>query len=133
MIAIDLANLVHQFFAESELMVEDYNTSTGKPSTTSYRTHIQLFDPNKNPRLLKSVKVWASDTMTITSGGKTYVIDTNKSAWLIDIIGNNNQQKRCPRKTPITLSLKQKDWAFLRLFLFSPVSRFSRANISYFR
>ncbi|MFN2390844.1 MAG: PQQ-binding-like beta-propeller repeat protein [Pyrinomonadaceae bacterium] len=82
-IAIDLANLVHQFFAESELMVEDYDTSTGKPSTTSYRTHIQLFDPNKNPRLLKSIKVWASELVTITSGGKTYNIDTNKSAWLM--------------------------------------------------
>ncbi len=83
--AVNLAGLIHQFFAESELMVEDYDTSTevAKPSTTSYRTHIQLFDPNKNPRLLKSVKVWSSDAMTITSGGKTYDIDTNKTAWLM--------------------------------------------------
>ncbi len=36
----------------------------------------------------------------------------------IEIIGNNNQQKRCPRKTPITLSLKQNDWAFLRFSYF---------------
>ncbi len=50
-----------------------------------------------------------------------------------DISGNKNQPKRCPRKTPITLSLKQNDWALSSISPDSPVSRFSRAKISHFR
>ena len=87
--AVDLAGLVHQFFCESELMVEDYarNAITGKTQgqSTSFRTHIQLVDPVKNPRANKSVKVWASEPVTITSGGRSFAIDaqqTEKSAWL---------------------------------------------------
>jgi hypothetical protein len=48
---------------------------------------------------------------------------------ILGIIGNKNQQKRCPRKTPITLKLEQKDWAFLRFFLFRPFRDF-RGQIS---
>ncbi len=84
---VNLALLTHEFFAESELMVEDY--VNGQPSTTSYRTHIQLFDPNQNPRANTSVKVWASGPVTITSGGASYSIDVAStdpastwSAWL---------------------------------------------------
>jgi len=83
--AVDLSGLVHQFFAESELMVEDYDTSTGtaQPQTTSFRSHVKLLDPNRNPRSYKSVKVWASqDQVTLTSGGQSYQIGTTTSAWL---------------------------------------------------
>jgi hypothetical protein len=87
--AINLSGLVHQFYCESELMVEDYQPGSGgkgyQGKSTSFRTHVQLLDPNKNPRANKSVKVWASDPVTITAGGKSYDIDaasTGKSAWL---------------------------------------------------
>ncbi len=84
--AVDLTDGVRQFFCESELMVEDYAAAASgpgyQPSTTSFRTHLQLFDPNKNPRAGASVKVWASEAMTIASGGKTYPIDPMTSVWL---------------------------------------------------
>lgn len=88
--AVDMAGLFHQFFAESELIVEDYATvthpvtgaQTARGKNTSFRTQVQLFDPNKNPRANKSVKVWASGPVTITSGGQTYQVDTQASAWL---------------------------------------------------
>ena len=86
-IAVDLANLVHQFFVESELMAEVYEQRSGAAapklgSQPSYRTHIKLLDQDNNPRILKSIKVTASEPAQITSGGKTYSIDTVNSAWL---------------------------------------------------
>lgn len=84
--AVDLTDGVRQYFCESELIVEDYEASTGgtgyKPSTTSFRTHLQLFDANKNPRAGASIKVWASEAMTIESGGKTYPVAPMTSVWL---------------------------------------------------
>lgn len=93
--AVNMAGLLHQFFCESELMVEDYvaatdssGNQTAQGNSTSFRTHVQLFDPNRNPRANKSVKVSASDVITIISGGQTYDLDPNaateagRSAWL---------------------------------------------------
>jgi outer membrane protein assembly factor BamB len=82
--ALRLGEIVHEFFAESELMVEDYKNVNGKAQgdTSSFRTHVQLFDPNKNPRAEKSVKVWASAPITIKANGKTYQIDPQNSVWL---------------------------------------------------
>lgn len=93
--AVNMAGLLHQFFCESELMVEDYvaatdssGNQTAQGNSTSFRTHVQLFDPNHNPRANKSVKVSASDVITIISGGQTYDLDPNatteagRSAWL---------------------------------------------------
>jgi len=86
--AVNLAGIIHQFFAESELMADSYtSTASGgvQASAPTYRTALRLVDPDKNPRANKSVKVWASGPVTITSAGKTYAIDaasTGKSAWL---------------------------------------------------
>jgi outer membrane protein assembly factor BamB len=86
---VNIAGMFHQFFCESELMVEDYarNPTTGQAqgNSTSFRTQVALFDPNRNPRGGKSVKVWASGPVTITSGGQSYDVDaasTGKTAWL---------------------------------------------------
>lgn len=85
---VNLATVVREFFAESELIVEDY-IPVGQPgeqvaqgNSTSYRTHILLVDENKNPRSNTPIKIWASDAVTITSGGQTYDLDVDKSAWL---------------------------------------------------
>lgn len=86
--AADFADQFHQFFAESQLMVEDYTTSSNANgyagNTTSYRTHIQLLDANYNPRANKSVKVWASDNATLVDNGVTTAIGpgTNQFAWV---------------------------------------------------
>ena len=86
--AVNLSGLIHQFFAESELMADSYtSTASGvQGSAPTYRTALRLVDPNKNPRANKSVKVWASGPVTITSAGKTYDLDaasSGKSAWLL--------------------------------------------------
>ena len=89
--AADFAGQLHQFFCESQLMVEDYTTSSSGSgyagNTTSYRTHLQLLDPNYNPRVYKTVKVWASDTATLTSGGQTYTIDNNGNCAMLQTDG----------------------------------------------
>ncbi|HUR98324.1 MAG TPA: PQQ-binding-like beta-propeller repeat protein [Pyrinomonadaceae bacterium] len=86
--SVDLLGLVHQVFVETELMTESYvRTAAGRvvpvaAALPSYRTHLQFFDPSRNPRIGKSIKVWASGPVTITSGGSTYALDVNKSTWL---------------------------------------------------
>lgn len=86
-IAVRLAELIHEFFTETELMAEDYvrNGSVARPnpqSTPTYRTHIQIFDPNRNARANKSVRVWASGPVTLTVAGQTLPIDINDPVWI---------------------------------------------------
>jgi outer membrane protein assembly factor BamB len=90
--AADFAGQIHSFFCESQLMVEDYASSTNSDgfaaNNTSYRTHLQLLDPNYNPRPGKTVKVWASDTATLSSGGQTYTIDNSGNSAMLQTDGN---------------------------------------------
>lgn len=85
--AVNFGAQAHQFYCESELLVEDYTQSTNangyQGNNTSYRTHIKMLDQNYNPRSGKAVKVWASDTATLMSGGVTYKVDNlGNSAFL---------------------------------------------------
>ncbi len=85
--AVDLGHQVNQYFCESLLMADDYSgpgTSTGtQPSSTWYRTHVQLLDTASVPRSNKSVKVSVSDNLTIVSGGQTYQTYSRES-YLVD-------------------------------------------------
>lgn len=79
---IDMATQLHGFFCESRLMPDNQSVNQ-TPSSPTYRTRLLLVDPNKNPRAFKSVKVWSSAAVTITSGGTNYNIDNNgNAAWL---------------------------------------------------
>lgn len=85
--AVNLATVVHQFFAESELMADDYVAGNGGASgrNPAFRSHVRLVDARKNPRANKSVKVWASAPVTVTTGGTSYALDvasSGKSAWI---------------------------------------------------
>jgi hypothetical protein len=82
--AANFQNQLHQFYCQSTLMPDTAigSSSNPQPSTPTYRTQIQLLDVNRNPRVNKGVKVWASDTVTLTAGGQTYNIDTMHSASL---------------------------------------------------
>jgi hypothetical protein len=57
---------VNGFYAESELMADDYPGGNVKAQGTSFRTQVRLLDANNNPRPNKAVKVWASDQVTLT-------------------------------------------------------------------
>jgi len=57
---------VNGFFAESELMADDYPGGTVKAQGTSFRTHVCLYDANNNPRSNKAVKIWANDAVTLS-------------------------------------------------------------------
>ena len=79
---IDMATEIHGFFCESRLMA-DGQSLNAMPSSPTYRTRLLLVDPDKNPRAFVSVKVWSSDTVTITSAGVNHNIDNNGNAvWL---------------------------------------------------
>lgn len=85
--AVDIGHQLHEFFCDSQLMAEDYTAAPDQaagyqPANPSYRTHVRLLDPNGNPRVNKSVKVWASDSVTITSGRDTFTLGPAASAWL---------------------------------------------------
>ncbi len=83
--AANMADQLHQFFCETELMADAYvagSSNRAQGSSPTFRTHVQLLDPNRNPQAYKSVKVTASAAVTITSGGKTYQIDSKTPAWL---------------------------------------------------
>ncbi len=85
--AVDIGQQLHEFFCESQLMADDYvasGQSAGyQPANPSYRTHVRLLDPDSNPRINKSVKVWASDSVAITSSGNSYTLGPNSAAWLM--------------------------------------------------
>jgi hypothetical protein len=91
-VAANSAGQLHQFFCESQLMGGRLRQFDGfewlAGNTTSYRTHIQLLDPNYNPRVFKTVKVWASDTATLSSGGQTYNIDNNGNSAMLQTDGS---------------------------------------------
>jgi phage-related protein len=57
---------VNGFFAESELMADDYPGGTVKAQGTSFRTHVCLYDANNNPRTNKAVKIWANEPVTLS-------------------------------------------------------------------
>lgn len=84
--AVDMGHQIHEFFCDSHLMADDYVASSQasgyQPASPRYRTHVRLLDPSSNPRVDKSVKVWASDTITITSGGYSSTVGPNKPVWL---------------------------------------------------
>jgi outer membrane protein assembly factor BamB len=74
---------LHGLFSKSELM-EDYVASSGAPTTRTptYRTHLLFLDSNYNPRPMKSVRIWASDTVQIVTDQNTYTVDQNNGVWL---------------------------------------------------
>ncbi|MGJ5814230.1 PQQ-binding-like beta-propeller repeat protein [Paludibaculum fermentans] len=84
--AINMADLVHGYSSESELMAENYVSSTNsdgyQPDSASYRTIIQLLDGSGNPRANVSIKVWASDDVSISDGVNTYSLNPPDIAWL---------------------------------------------------
>ena len=70
LLGVNLGLQAHGFAAESTLLADSVVSSTSsQPASPAYRTVIQLLDPNKNPRAFISVKLWASDDVTINSGG----------------------------------------------------------------
>jgi len=73
---------LHGLFSES-VLIEDYvSTGVGTVRMPSYRTHLQFLDSNYNPRANKAIRIWASDTVQITSGTNIYTIDQNNGVWL---------------------------------------------------
>jgi hypothetical protein len=84
--AINMTGLVHGFSSESELMADNYvaasNSNGYQPDSASYRTIIQLLDGQGNPRSNMSVKVWASDDVSISDGVNTYSLNPPDTAWL---------------------------------------------------
>ena len=57
---------INGFFAESELMADNYPGGTVKAQGTSFRTHVCLYDANHNPRVNKAVKIWANEPVTLS-------------------------------------------------------------------
>lgn len=84
--AINMSELVHGFSSESELMADNYVASTNangyQPDTAAYRTIVQLLDDNGSPRANVSIKVWASDDVSISDGVNTYSLNPPDVAWL---------------------------------------------------
>jgi hypothetical protein len=75
---------VHGFACESTLQADTVAPASNGyiPANPVFHTVVQLVDPSKNPRVNISVKVWSSDTLTISDGVTTYNIDPNTPAWL---------------------------------------------------
>jgi hypothetical protein len=83
---VDMALQVHGFSCESTLQADSVVAASNAdgyiPASPVYHTVVYLVDPNKNPRVNVNVKVWASDSLTISDGVNTYNIDPNTPAWL---------------------------------------------------
>ncbi len=82
---VDVASELRGYSSDSSLMAEDYvagGAAGYMPATPAYRTVVQLVDGNKNPRANTSVRIEATDTVTIVSGGQTYSLSQGGYAWL---------------------------------------------------
>ncbi|MBV9773986.1 MAG: PQQ-binding-like beta-propeller repeat protein [Gemmatimonadetes bacterium] len=82
--AAPVAEVLHEFYARTLLMADDYDVSGPEPVPTSpaYRAQVALFDHNKSPRPFVNVKVWASARATLRSGGATYAVGPDEPAWV---------------------------------------------------
>lgn len=82
--AANFADQLHEFFCDSSLMADDVAGAPASvtPANPVFNTHIQLLDQNRNPRVKKSVKLWAADTVTVTAGGQSYTLSPTNSVGL---------------------------------------------------
>jgi outer membrane protein assembly factor BamB len=84
--AVNLADAFQEFFAESQLMVQDYQSTAGgdgyQGSGTTWRSHLQLLDPSGTPRADTSVRVWCEQSTTVVSDGISYSVGPDTPAWL---------------------------------------------------
>lgn len=86
--ALNKGGQLHQFFCESSLMAGDYTASTStssayQPASPTYQTHIQLLDENAVPRAAKSIRIWATEDVSVgTPGGATVSIGPSTATWV---------------------------------------------------
>lgn len=84
LLAVDMGNVLHEFFIESELMVEDYDVSGSQPLPrgTSFRTSVVVMDEHKCPRPLQPIKLSASAPVTLTVAGQRYDLRAGQPIWV---------------------------------------------------
>lgn len=86
MYGVDLTAEVRAYSCDSVLMAEDYvagGPQGYQPANPGYRTTLQLLDGNNNPRANTAVRIEASDTVTITSGGaSTTLAGAGDAMWI---------------------------------------------------
>ena len=88
--AVNMENILHEFQVDTKLIVENYDTTTSPPTPTdtSYRVTMTLYDPNKTPRAYQGIKLWATDTLSLTSDTVAYTIGPTQPVWLeTDAVG----------------------------------------------
>lgn len=75
LVGVDLGLQVHGFASESKLLADSVASSTNaQPASPVFRSVVQLVDHNKNPRAFISVKLWASDKVTIDAEGSVITL-----------------------------------------------------------
>lgn len=88
---INLTQLFAQFLTESQLMADDYSAasagasgsgSTPTPASPRFRTQVLCVTPNKTPRAHSSIKVWASEDVTISIRGKDHSVGPGRHTWV---------------------------------------------------
>ena len=72
--AVNMDTIIHEFQVDTQMIVENYDftktpqgSSGPLPTDTSYRVTLTLTDPQGKPRIFQGVKVWASDTLSMTN------------------------------------------------------------------
>jgi hypothetical protein len=83
---VDLSSLLHGYTTDSILMAEDTvagGASGYMPANPGYRTVVHLTDENDMPRANTPIRIEATDTVTITSGGVTTTLtNPGDNVWL---------------------------------------------------
>lgn len=74
----NLQQIERQFLVRSELIEQmEPGLSNAPLPTATYRTEVSVFHVDKTARVNESVKIWASEPVTITIGGQVYSIDAH--------------------------------------------------------
>ena len=112
--AVNMDNLIHEFNAQTKLIVEDYDTAQQPPvgKSSAYRVTLSLLDTSKNPRPLQAVRLWSSAPLTFTYDWETYTVGPDQWLWLetdhsgqltlsipanpVDADGQTTPQVHCP-------------------------------------
>lgn len=80
--AVALANLIHDFNSQSQLMVDFAGAQhqTSFAQVPAYQSHVVLYDPQGNVRTGESVKVWASAPVTLITDNQSFDIGPDQAA-----------------------------------------------------
>ena len=80
-IPTETSGMLERVAFTSQLIVDEYDVSgtSATPTTPAFQMMLNLLDDNQAPLTSCNVSIWASDAVTLTAAGQSYLIGTDSS------------------------------------------------------